>query len=157
MVFKNEKQLKEFLMAKCKNAVIQAENKVYAIIKRFLVEFYQDYDPSVYERTNQLLHSLVKSGIRQTRNGYEAEVYFDLGGLSYAGGNPSGEQVMEAASQGYHGAIGDMPYKPEKQFLYMHGRTGVSVWNDPIKELDAEAIEILADMLKAEGIPVKRG
>lgn len=156
MVFKNEKQLKDFLLAKCKNAVVQAENKIYAIIKRFLVEFYRDYEPSIYERTNQLLHSLVKSNIRQARNGYEAEVYFDLDGLSYAGGNPSGEQVMEAASQGYHGAIGDMPYRDGK-FMYVHGEFGVDVWDTPKQIMDAEAISILERMLRAEGIPIKKG
>lgn len=159
MVFKNEKQLKEFLLAKCKSVVVQAENKVYAIIKRFLVEFYQDYDPSAYERTNQLLHSLVKSGIRQTKNGYEAEVYFDLDSLQYSkpawqgGSSPSGEQVFEAAKQGLHGAIGDAG--GGWKYHYEVGETGVNIWNDPIEKLNAEAIEILKNMLIAEGIPIK--
>ena len=133
-------------MAKCKNAVAQAENRVYAIIKRFLVEFYQEYDPLVYERTRQFLHSLVKSDVRKTPNGYEAEVYFDLDYMYETGANPSGEQVMQAAEWGRHGAMG----------LMVADFKGASVWHEPLEILDVEAINILANMLKAEGIPLSK-
>ena len=144
-LFKNEKDLEQFLLQKCKTTVAQTENKVYAIIKRFLVGFYQEYDPVMYERTNQFLHSLVKSGIRKTRNGYEAEVYFDLGYIYNSGANPSGEQVMQAAEWGRHGAMD----------LMVADFKGKSVWHESLAELDAKAIGILVDMLKAEGIPIK--
>ena len=106
MVFNNEKQLEKFLLKKCRLALIKAQEKVFRIIKDFLRQYYMDYDPASYERTYQLLQSLVQSRIVSDGKGYRAEVYFDLDSLSYAGGNPSGEQVMEAASQGLHGAIG---------------------------------------------------
>ena len=157
--FKNEAELKKFLLDKCKVAVAQAENKVYAIIKKFVIEFYRDYDPVLYERTNQLLYSLVKSNIKQTNNGYEAEVYFDLDELQYAkfgwqrGNAPTGEEVFEAAKQGLHGAIGDAG--GGWSFRYVDGNNGVNIWYDPIQELDAKAIDTLVDMLKAQGIPIK--
>jgi len=165
MVFKNEKELEKFMLNKCHSALAKAQEKVYQIIDKFLNDFYKDYDPSTYVdldgqerhkkkyyiRTYQLLHSLVKSEIVQSKNGYEAKVYFDYDSLQYLDGNqPSGLQVMEAAAQGLHGAIGE-------NFQYVEGRTGVGIWNDPIKELDAKAIDMLVDMLKAEGIPVKKG
>lgn len=154
MTFKNKKELERFILKKCRLALIKSQEEIYRIIKDFLRQFYMDYDPTIYERTGQLLQSLVQSRIVSDGKGYKAEVYFDLDSLSYEGGNPSGEQVMAAASQGYHGAIGKMPYK-DGEFLYMHGQTGVSVWDDPIKILDAKAIEILKNMLIAEGIPIK--
>lgn len=165
MVFKNQKELEKFMLNKCQSALAKTQEKVYRIIDRFLNDFYNDYDPSTYVdldgqerhkkkyyiRTYQLLHSLVKSEIIQSKNGYEAKVYFDYDNLKYLDGNqPSGLQVMEAAAQGLHGAIGE-------NFQYVEGRTGVGIWNDPIKKLDAEAINILVNMLKAEGIPVKKG
>ena len=151
MVFKSENELKKFLLQKCQIAVAQTQNKIYAIIKKVLVEFYQDYDPILYERTNQLLHSLVKSNVRQVGNGYEAEVYFDLDSINYATGNmPTGKQVMAAASQGLHGAIGS-------NLLYRQGNSGIDVWNTPVQEIDARAIDMLVRELKAQGIPVKRG
>lgn len=150
MIFKDEKQLKNFLMEKCKVAVIRTQNKIYEIIKKALAEFYQDYDPVLYERTYQLMQSLVKSDIRRVGSGYQAEVYFDLSGINYATGNmPTGEQVMKAASHGLHGAIGS-------DLLYMHGDTGVDVWNTPMQEIDARAISMLVQELKAQGIPIKK-
>ena len=148
MVFKNENEIRKFLLHKCENALSQAQNKIYAIIKRFLVEFYRDYDPELYERTNQLLHSLVKSNVYRDGNGYRAEVYFDLSSINYIyGAQPSGEQVMAAAAEGWHGADG---------LLVKSGNAGVSIWNDPKEILDASAIDILVSMLNAEGIPVKK-
>ena len=170
MIFNNEKELEKYILKQCHNALAKAQDKVYKIIDKFLNDFYDDYDPtsyvdwdgtrkikSGYIRTYQLLHSLVKSEVVPSKKGYEARVYFDLDGLSYGGYNPTGEQVMAAASQGLHGAIGKMPRTTpfgNDEFMYVQGNTGVSVWNDPIKILDAHAIEILKDMLVSEGIPI---
>lgn len=149
MTFKNENELKAFFMQKCKDAIIQTQNKVYAIIKRALVEFYGDYDPVLYERTNQLLHSLVKSEIRQVRNGYRADVYFDLGSIDYMTGNmPTGYQVMKAAEHGMHGAVG-------RDLQYVAGNSGVDIWNSPMQKIDAQAIDMIVRELKAQGIPVR--
>ena len=147
MGFKNENELKKFLLQKCKTAISQTQNKVYAIIKKALVEFYQDYDPVLYNRTNQLLHSLVKSEIRQVSNGYRADVYFDLSSINYVTGNqPTGQQVMNAAAQGLHGAIGE-------NLQYVQG--GTDAWNTPMQEIDATVIDVLVKELKAQGIPIR--
>ena len=107
MVFKNEKQLKDFLLKKSKAALIKSQEQVYQIIDRFVKEFYADYSPELYERTYQLYRSLVKSEIVPTGSGYEAHVYFDLDSLdSVTGAKPSGEQVVSAAASGGHGATG---------------------------------------------------
>lgn len=149
MVFKNEQQLESFLMAKCKNAVVQAQERVYEIIKRFLDQFYSEYPPKgkelVYHRTEQFLNSLVKSQIVPDGKGYKAEVYFNLNYIYDSGSNPSGEQVMQASEWGRHGAMG----------LMVADFKGTSVWHESLAELDAKAINILVDMLRAEGIPIK--
>lgn len=149
MVFKNRKQLEEFLYEKAYNALKNAQVVVYDIIQDFLERFYADYDPSLYDRTEQLLRSLVKGNIRPSARGYVADVYFDLSSLNYVTGNqPTGAQVMEAAAQGLHGAIGS-------NLLYVQGNSGVGVWNDALQVLDAEAIRILKDRLIEQGIPIK--
>ena len=159
MVFKNEKQLEAFLLQKSRLALMKTQDKVYGIIKRFIRDYYLDYDPVIYERTYQLLQSLVQSRIVSDGKGYKAEIYFNLDKLRYSksvwqGGNtPTGEQVFDAARQGLHGAIGDAG--GGYHFHYESGDTGVNIWDDPIRELDARAIDILADMLIAEGIPIK--
>ena len=137
-------------------ALLNAQEEVYKIIKNFLRQFYGDYDPSAYQRTYQLLQSLVQSRVVSKGNGYVAEVYFNLDALSYDGGNPSGEQVMAAASQGLHGAIGKIPNsKYNSNFQYIPGNSGIGIWDDPIEILDAKAINILKNMLIAEGIAIK--
>lgn len=146
MVFKNEKQLKEFLLKKCKNALIKSQEQVYQIIDRFVKEFYAEFSPEVYERTYQLYRSLVKSDIQFTGNGYQAYVYFDLGSIDYVtGSKPSGEQVMQAAEWGRHGAMG----------LAVADFKGTSIWHEPSDILNAEAINILKKMLVSEGVPIK--
>lgn len=146
MVFKNEAELKKFLLQKCKNALIKSQEQVYQVINRFVKEFYAEFTPEMYERTYQLYCSLVKSDIIPTANGYEAEVYFDLSSLYYVtGSKPSGEQVMQAAEWGRHGAMG----------LAVADFKGTSIWHEPLSILDAQAIEILKRMLISEGIPIK--
>lgn len=146
MTFKNEAQLKSFLLSKCNSALLKAQDKVYDIIDMFVQRFYADYDPVMYERTYQLLHSLVKSEIISTGSGYEVSVYFDAGSLGYSTGrHPSGEQVVGAAAYGGHGATG---------LKIVYGG-GADIWYTPKEILDAEAIGILKSMLIAEGIPIK--
>ena len=150
MVFKNDAELEKFLLQKCKNALTKSQEQVYQIINRFVKEFYAEYVPDVsnggYERTYQLFRSLVKSDIIKTANGYKAEVYFDLSSLDYVtGSRPSGEQVMQAAEWGRHGAMG----------LAVADFKGTSIWHEPLAILDAQAINILKKMLISEGIPIR--
>ena len=147
MVFKNETELKNFLMKKCRNALVKSQQQVYQIIDRFVKEFYAEFSPEMYKRTYQLYCSLIKSDIISTKSGYKAEVYFDLSNIDYVtGSRPSGEQVMQAAEWGRHGAMG----------LAVADFKGTSIWHEPLKILDAQAINILERMLRAEGIPIKK-
>ena len=146
MVFKSESELRNFLLSKCQNALIKTQEQIYQIINRFVKEFYAEFSPEMYERTYQLYCSLVKSNIISTGNGYEAEVYFDLSSLDYVtGARPSGEQVMQAAEYGRHGAMG----------LAVADFKGTSIWHEPLEILNAEAINILKKMLISEGVPIK--
>lgn len=146
MTFKNEAQLKNFLLQKCKSAIIKAQEKVYKILDLYMQRFYADYDPVMYERTYQLMHSLVKSDIAFTGNGYEAEVYFDMSKLNYlTGRQPSGEQVVDAAAYGGHGATG-------LKIVYGGGE---DIWFTPLEIINAEAVETLKNMLILEGIPIR--
>ena len=50
--FKNEKELEDFILAKCKVAVAQAEERIYSVIDSFLKNFYS-WEPEEYKRTYQ--------------------------------------------------------------------------------------------------------
>ena len=154
MVFKNEKQLKDFLLAKCRSALINTQEQVYRILEKFMQEYYADYSPELYERTYQLYNSLIKFDITPTNNGYKTEVGFDIKSLQYmSGAQPSGEQVMKAASTGYHGAIGVSNGVPLK---FVAGDTETVLWNEQLRVgVQAEALKILKNMIIAEGISIK--
>lgn len=147
-LIRNAKDLEKVLLEKSKPALAKAQNRVYEIIRGFLCQFYDEYEEQTeYKRTEQFLNSLVESRIVPDGKGYKAEVYFNLNYVYKDGANPTGEQVMKAAEWGRHGAMG----------LLVADFKGTSVWHESLWKLDAEAIDILVDMLKAEGIPVVKG
>lgn len=145
MVFKNQKELEHFLMKQSRQALMKAQDKVYGIIKQFVYGFYTEFTPEEYHRTRQLLESLVSTQIVSDGKGYKAEIYFDVGGLNYKTGTWTGEEVFDVAMnyEFPHGA-----YKKAG---------GEPIWKNVKPKLDAEAIDILVNMLIAEGIPVVKG
>lgn len=157
MVFKNEKQLKDFLLAKCKSAIIQAEEKVHRTIDDCLKQFYNEFNPDEYIRTQQLLHSLVRSGVKQSGNSFEAEVYFDVGALNYEQGSvllQSGnygwaewdaETVLRVAMTGDYGGLPHGGYEG-----------GTAIWTESLKRL-GDIWNLLEQELRAQGIPIKKG
>lgn len=162
MVFKNEKQLKEFLLAKCKNAIVQAEEKVHRIIDNCLKQFYSEFEPDEYIRTKQLLHSLVKSDVKSDgRNGYVAEVYFDVDGLSYKNGFIEIQSTAETGRMGYAAWDKDTILDVVMTGSYSglpHGgyKGGTAIWTESLKRL-GDIWSLLEQELKAQGIPIKRG
>ena len=103
------------------------------------------FHPQAYQRTRQLLESLVLTQIVTDGKGYKAEIYFDIDGLNYEDGKWTEEEVFDVA----------MNYEfPHGSWI---GAGGKPIWKGVKPKLDAEAIDILVDMLRAEGIPVKKG
>lgn len=169
MTFNSIEELKSYILSKSQLAVRVAQEEVYGIIHKFLKQYYSEYDPSVYERTYQLLRSLVKTEVVSTGNGWEACIYFDIGSLDYtiktftkseyywdgAYHNPfsgkvssngvfsnpegSGQKVMESAAHGQHGGKAK----------------GTAVWDESVDVLNKEAVNILRKWLEYYGVPVK--
>lgn len=144
MIFKNQKELERFVMKQSRQALMKAQEKVHNVIKEFLYKFYGEFHPQEYQRTRQLLESLVLTQIVSDSKGYKAEIYFDVNGLNYEDGKWTEEQVFDVAMnyEFPHGAWIDAGGKP--------------IWKSVKPKLDAKAIDILVDMLKAEGIPIKK-
>lgn len=152
MVFKNEEQLKGFLLAKCKDAVISAEEKAHRIIDNCLKQFYSEWEPDEYIRTSQLLHSLVKSGVKQVGNGFEAEVYFDVGALNYQ----TGIVPLQSGRTGYATWDGETVLKVAMESGVPHGgyAQGTAIWTESMARL-GNICELLKQELVAQGIPIK--
>ena len=84
MVFNTPVQLENYIMSQMKMAIIEAQAEIYEIIDNYLKQYYNEFDPSLYERTRQLLRSLVKSEIIQNNKGYKCRVYFDWENIDYS-------------------------------------------------------------------------
>lgn len=95
MTFKNEAQLKKFLVEKCVKAVANTERKVYEEFAGNLNQFYTEFYPEEYIRTGALFGSLESTGAISTGNGAMAEIYFNT--PSYQTGTWSGETVLSVA------------------------------------------------------------
>lgn len=168
MTFDSLAALESYILSRSGVAIQLAQERVYQVINRFVKEYYAEFSPAVYERTYQLFSSLVKTGIKQTGNGWVAEVYFDASNLDYhikhlhgqpvAGGyrhpyvphvvtpdgtfqNPKGDagKVLESAAHGSHGGY----------------TSGTAIWDDPMKILNKEAYNMLKKALIDAGIPIR--
>lgn len=138
MTFKNEAQLKKFLVEKCVRAVSNTERKVHEEFAGNLNQFYTEFHPDVYERTGALFGSLESTGAIQTGNGAIAEVYFDT--PSYNTGTWSGETVLNVAMES------GVP----------HGgwTGGTAIWNESMENFGGEiGVErLLIAELKKQGL-----
>lgn len=153
MTFKNEAQLKRFLMSKCVKAVSNAERKVYEEFAGNLNQFYTEFKPEEYIRTGALFNSLEHTGATSAGNSVSAEVRFDT--PSYKTGEMqlqstpitgrtgwatwSGEQVLAVAMENNlpHGAYS--------------GAGGTPIWTESMNKL-GDIDVLLMQELKKQGI-----
>lgn len=146
MKFKTASELQSYIVARMQPAVQEAVNKAYEVIDQTLKQWYGSYQPQLYERTYQLFSSLVKVNTYKSGNGYSAEVYFDASSMNYTtGAQPSGEQVIDAAMSGGHGATGLKVVS-----------TTIPIWSTSMGQLDPELYVLIEKALKASGIPIRR-
>lgn len=156
MVFKNEAQLKKYILDKCKVAIAEAEKEIYQIIDLHLNQFYNEFEPEEYIRTRQLFHSLVRSGVKSTGNGYVAEVYFDASKLNYEQG------VMPLKHTPEHGRYGWATWDGNKVLDVAmtsgkpHGgyASGTAIWNESMAKIGDIGL-LLVQKLEANGIPIR--
>lgn len=148
-IFKNESELKKFLLEKCKIAITNAEEKIYIVINGALKQYYSEFTPDEYIRTQKLFHSLVKSNVKKVGNGYEVEVYFDESQLNYQTGvvptqhgtgyaTWGAEEVLDTAMNGSHGGYID----------------GIAIWGTS-KAIIGDIYALIKKELIEQGIPIK--
>lgn len=156
MIFKNEEQLKAHLLSKCKNAVSKTEEKVHRVIDATLNKFYDEFEPDEYIRTGQLLHSLVRSGVKPTGSGFEAEVYFDEGMLNYQNGQMYLKHTPEHGRLGYATWDGGRVLDVAMTGGLPHGNyyAGTPIWTTSKAKL-GNIMEMLKQELIKQGIPIK--
>ena len=165
MIFKSIKELENHILTKSEVAVELAQEKAAMIINHFLTQFYNEFSPEWYARTEQLLRSLVKSEVRQTSNGWVAEVYFDSSALDYST-RIIPAQLSHSNKISNENTYHRNPWTDENTAWVLeiamtgslpHGgyADGTAIWTESMRVLDKEAINILKEKLIQAGIPVK--
>lgn len=165
MTFKSIEELKNYILSQSGAAIKAAQEKIANIINHFLTEYYREFDPEVYVRTEQLLRSLIKSDVISTPNGWYAEVYFDLDALDYSTRVvPQGQSWSSYASSDntYHRENwtkenDEWVLKTAMTGSRPHGgyATGTAIWNESMNVLSKEGIAILREKLMQAGVPIR--
>lgn len=166
MNFTSISAMKGYILNAMQKAVAMAEDYVYDVLMDFLDIYYSEYSPDVYERTYQMLSSLVRSGVHSTGEGFIAEVWFDAGMLDYTVKSmtkwPTGGGYMNP----YNGAISSdgvfvNPHGSGYESLSsaMHGLhggkvPGIAIWDRSVEIFDATLIDKLVEYLVAAGVPI---
>lgn len=163
-VIKNGKDLDKLLEKIAKKILEDTRDKIYKAIDDSINQYYLEYKPSVYERTNRLLNSLVKTDIVKIKNGFLCEVKIDEDYLNYT--YPYTGKFNPSYPHDYGGrfAMGmdvvnwaNFRFPDDDSDGGNHGYT-VSVksggfWDRALKEL-GEIMDILKENLIKQGIKI---
>lgn len=160
MTFDSLDALKNYILSRSQVAIKMAQERVFKIIEDFLLKYYEEFSPEVYIRTYQLLCSLVKTDIKQTANGWVAEIYYDLDALDYSMRVVPSQFNWASPQNTYHRQNWTHENDIAVFEMAAHGShggyaSGTAVWDDPIKVLKKDGINILKQSLIAAGVPVR--
>lgn len=139
---KNMKELSKALQPTLLKMNDQLAERVHETLNYFILDYYEGYDPSSYQRTKDFLYSAVKVDAHPYKGGVRASVYIDYDSMnSYR--NVSGYQVAKWANEGLHGGL-EVDHKPH-------------VWQDTMDMTvnNGELLKLAVDYLKSKGFSVR--
>jgi hypothetical protein len=109
-VLNNMDELEKALQPTLLGLVNQMANEVYVTLNYFLNEYYTGWTPQIYQRTEDFLHSAVKTEAKMVGNKAVASVYIDYQSMNnYI--KATGFQVTTWANEGLHGGL-SVRHKP---------------------------------------------
>lgn len=148
--FKNESELKKFLEFKCRATIADAERKVYNAIEKCLVQYYGQFTPEEYIRTQKLYQSLVKV---RSKDGLSAEVYFDDKMLDYQKGLIEIQSTATTGRMGYATWGADEVLDTAMNGSHGGYTEGVAIWEKSHAIL-GDINKLLVQTLKEQGLTV---
>ena len=154
MTFKNEAQLRKFLLDKCANAVDNAKEKVHDKFVNNLNQFYSEFKPREYIRTNELFNSLEVTGVKRVGNQHmsraTAEIYFNTPQYEH------GYVLLQSGDYGYSYWDDDYILDVTMKGGFPHGgyEGGTAIWTETMKNLgNKRGIKnLLKQELKKQGL-----
>ena len=139
---KNMKELAKALQPTLIDLNNRLADRVHETLNYFILDYYDGYEPSSYQRTKDFLYSVVKVDAEPYRGGVRASVYIDTDAMnSYR--NVSGDQVAQWANEGLHGGM-EVDHKPH-------------VWDDTLDNTvnNGELLKLALEYLKSKGFSVR--
>jgi hypothetical protein len=154
MTFKNEAELKRFLMEKCTKAVANTERKVHEELAGNLNQFYTEYSPKEYIRTGALFNALESTGVIKTGNQHmnrvEAEVGFNTPQYEH------GWMRLQSGEYDYSSWSDEEVLDVVMQSRLPHGgyESGTAIWTESMKQLGGKSgiKNLLKQELKKQGL-----
>lgn len=136
--FSTTVSLKNYLESACNIAVQNACNRLLGTLQQLIdSEYYDVYDPVWYKRTYQFWESATVEMLSNTCG----QIFMNPNAMHYTGW--SGEEQIRAANLGIHGGI----------------ITDITVehryWDKFVEYCDKNAVRILKEELKKQGLSVK--
>lgn len=152
-IIKSEDDLDKLLDACTKEYLRVFQSKVYDTIHDYIEQYYDEYEPKQYERTEQFLNSLVKTNVVKNGNRYECSVYIDIDSLHYKA--HKGLEVIDMINRGYH-ADKSMYKKDLYQVYYdIDSDIGKDFWENSMIKTEEQLAKTLIQCFKSHGISVK--
>lgn len=133
-VINNSQQLKQHMQKIMTQVLEETALKINDVITEFLQNWYDDYTPTSYKRTEQLLNSCTTSQVFQAGNNFAVQVYINYNAMHHNLANDITElDIVQNAERGIHGVkYGRL------------GNAGVGFWKESIDEIKNNKIIIKA-------------
>ena len=163
-IIKNMNDLTKALEPKIKAILELVAEDVKQEIDNALGEYYDEYSPIYYSRTDQLRDCCKIGKTKMNGNRISIEVYLDIDSLNYRTKGADPYKTVVAANAGLHGGFdpsntsaGQVPWDVISSNDGSRHGSGTQIWEEPMRELidNGKLIEIFKKHAKSRGLNIK--
>lgn len=163
-IIKNMNDLAKVLEPKIKATLELVAEDVKKEIDDALDEYYSEYSPIYYSRTDQLRDCCKIGKTKMNGNKISIEVYLDVDSLNYRTKGADPYKTVVAANAGLHGGFdpsnissGQVPWDVISSNDGSRHGGGTQIWEEPMQELidNGKLVEIFKKHAKARGLNIK--
>lgn len=161
---KNMKDLAKALEPKIKEVLKLVAEDVKKEIDDSLDEYYSEYSPIYYSRTDQLRDCCKIGKAKMNGNKISIEVYLDIDSLHYTAKGADSYKTLAAANSSLHGGIdpanphgGQVPWDQISSNDGSRHGSGTQIWKKPMEELidNGKLVELFKKHAKDRGLNIK--
>lgn len=161
---KNLKDLLKAFEPKIKATLELVAEDVKKEIDDALDEYYSEYSPLYYSRTDQLRDCCKIGKTKMNGNKISIEVYLDVDSLNYRTKGTDPYKSLVSGNTGLHGGFdpsntsaGQVPWDVISSNDGSRHGSGTQIWKEPMQELidNGKLVELFKKHAKARGLNIK--